>query len=183
MFGLGLGFAEFSASVYRRICSDTGGCWNPTVAATFQPGEVTMLLAALAMAFGTVLIRFLSHSDPVATTGWHMLVGGLPLLFIAELQSGFQMPPWSAADWSRMAFASLLGSALAYGLFFWFASRRDLTSFSSLGFLTPVFALATGGWLLGDRLTSLQWIGGFDGADFSDLRQSERAFLAAERQA
>ena len=49
--------------------------------------------------------------------------------------------------------------ALAYGLFFWFANQRDLTSFSSLGFLTPVFALATGGWLLGERLDLLQWIG------------------------
>ena len=161
-FGLGLGFAGI---LCLGVPQDLLGHWwllrdLPTVAATFQPGEVTMLLAALAMAFGTVLIRFACrHSDPVATTGWHMLVGGLPLLFIAELQSGFQMPPWSAADWSRMAFASLLGSALAYGLFFWFASRRDLTSFSSLGFLTPVFALATGGWLLGERLTSLQWIG------------------------
>ena len=63
------------------------------------------------------------------------------------------------ADWLRMGFATLLGSALAYGLFFWFANRRDLTTFSSLGFLTPVFALATGGWLLGERLTTLQWVG------------------------
>ena len=58
-----------------------------------------------------------------------------------------------------MGFASLFGSALAYGLFFWFANRRDLTSFSSLGFLTPVFALATGGWFLGERLDWLQWVG------------------------
>jgi drug/metabolite transporter (DMT)-like permease len=58
-----------------------------------------------------------------------------------------------------MGFATFLGSALAYGLFFWFANRRDLTTFSSLGFLTPVFALATGGWLLGERLDPLQWVG------------------------
>ena len=58
-----------------------------------------------------------------------------------------------------MGFASIFGSALAYGLFFWFANRRDLTSFSSLGFLTPVFALGTGGWLLGERLDWLQWVG------------------------
>ena len=44
-------------------------------------------------------------------------------------------------------------------MFFWFANQRDLTSFSSLGFLTPVFALASGGWLLGERLDLLQWIG------------------------
>ena len=56
-----------------------------------------------------------------------------------------------------MAYASLLGSALAYALFFWFANREDLTGFSTLGFLTPVFALASGGVLLGERLQPLQW--------------------------
>ena len=112
-----------------------------------------MLLAALAMAVGTVLIRFASrHSDPVATTAWHMLLGGLPLLLIAAIEQESLLPSWGVVDWSRMTYASLLGSALAYGLFFWFANRRDLTSFSSLGFLTPVFALATGGWLLGERI-------------------------------
>ena len=58
-----------------------------------------------------------------------------------------------------MAYASLFGGALAYGLFFWFANREELTSFSTLAFLTPVFALATGGIWLGERLDSLQWIG------------------------
>jgi drug/metabolite transporter (DMT)-like permease len=48
---------------------------------------------------------------------------------------------------------------LAYGLFFWFATRRDLTGFSTLGFLTPVFALLSGGIWLQERLTSLQWVG------------------------
>ncbi|MAR06472.1 MAG: EamA family transporter [Cyanobium sp. NAT70] len=132
----------------------------PVVSQVLQPGEVTMLFAALAMAFGTVLIRFASrYSDPVAITGWHMLIGGLPLLIIAEFSHGFFLPVWSGLDWARMIYASVLGSALAYGLFFWFANRSDLTSFSSLGFLTPVFALTTGGMFLGERLEPLQWIG------------------------
>jgi drug/metabolite transporter (DMT)-like permease len=58
-----------------------------------------------------------------------------------------------------MAYASLLGSALAYGLFFWFASRGDLTGFTALTFLTPVFALLFGGLLLEERLGPLQWTG------------------------
>ncbi len=160
--GLGLGFAGI---LCLGVPSELLAHWwllrdLPSVGLAFQPGEVTMLLAALAMAVGTVLIRFACrHSDPVATTAWHMLLGGLPLLLIAELEQGSLLPAWDVADWSRMIYASLLGSALAYGLFFWFANRRDLTSFSSLGFLTPVFALATGGWLLGERLDPLQWVG------------------------
>jgi drug/metabolite transporter (DMT)-like permease len=132
----------------------------PAVQEVFQPGEGWMLLAAVAMAAGTVLIRFASrHSDPVTVTAWHMVLGGLPLFGLHALQRTDAGLAWTATDWARMGYASLLGSALAYGLFFWFANQRDLTSFSSLGFLTPVFALATGGWLLGERLDLLQWIG------------------------
>lgn len=58
-----------------------------------------------------------------------------------------------------MAYAALLGSAVAYGLFFWFASRENLTSFSSLTFLTPLFALLCGLVLLGEQLRPLQWLG------------------------
>jgi drug/metabolite transporter (DMT)-like permease len=52
-----------------------------------------------------------------------------------------------------------LGSALAYGLFFWFANSGDLTGFTALTFLTPVFALLCGVLLLGEQLRPLQWLG------------------------
>ena len=58
-----------------------------------------------------------------------------------------------------MAYASLFGSALAYGLFFWFANQGDLTGFTALTFLTPVFALLCGQLLLAERLRPLQWLG------------------------
>jgi len=58
-----------------------------------------------------------------------------------------------------MAYAALRGSALAYGLFFWFANHGDLTSFTSLTFLTPVFALLCGVVWLQEQLQPLQWVG------------------------
>jgi drug/metabolite transporter (DMT)-like permease len=58
-----------------------------------------------------------------------------------------------------MAYATLFGSALAYGLFFWFASSGDLTGFTALTFLTPVFALGCGVLWLGEQLRPLQWLG------------------------
>ncbi len=135
-------------------------------------GEAWMLGAAAAMAAGTVLCRSASRrSDPVAVTAWHMLLGGLPLLLATPLAparaAGWDPaaawaalhPAWSALDWGLMAYASLLGSALAYGLFFHFASRGDLTGFTALTFLTPVFALLCGFVLLDERLEPLQWLG------------------------
>ena len=46
-------------------------------------------------------------------------------------------------------------AAPSHALFFWFAIE-DLTGFSTLGF-DAVFALASGGVLLGERLQLLQW--------------------------
>jgi hypothetical protein len=68
-------------------------------------------------------------------------------------------PSWSAGQWGLMAYASVLGSALAYGLFFWFASSGDLTGFTALTFLTPVFALLCGVLFLEESLEPLQWVG------------------------
>lgn len=122
-------------------------------------GELWMLAAAAAMAIGTVLSRYASRqSDPVAITGWHLLLGGLPLLG-GVVWEGPLLPSWSPGEWGLMAYATVLGSALAYGLFFWFANSGDLTGFTALTFLTPVFALLCGVWLLGEQLQPLQWLG------------------------
>lgn len=123
-------------------------------------GEAWMLAAAAAMAVGTVLSRrACRRSDPLVVTGWHMLIGGLPLLLAAALAAPPLLPPWHAGEWALMAYASVFGSALAYGLFFWFATRGDLTGFTALTFLTPVFALLCGLVLLEERLRPLQWLG------------------------
>jgi len=134
---------------------------SPSMSSLWSNGEAWMLAAAIAMALGTVLIRFACRdSDPVAVTGWHMSIGSLPLIAWHCFDSKWPLwPNWTAFEWSLMAYASLLGSALAYGLFFWFANREELTTFSTLTFLTPVFALASGGFWLGERLQFLQWIG------------------------
>jgi drug/metabolite transporter (DMT)-like permease len=129
-------------------------------------GELWMLGAAAAMAVGTVLCRYASrHSDPLVVTGWHMVLGGLPLLAATALAPLLDpaapplLPAWSGVDWALMAYASVFGGALAYGLFFWFASAGDLTGFTALTFLTPVFALLCSQLFLSERLRPLQWLG------------------------
>ena len=126
----------------------------------FQNGQWLMLMAALSMAVGTVLVRYVSrHADPIAATGWHMILGGLPLLIGSAM---LEVEPWQnlgLSDWTAMAYSTVFGSAIAYGLFFYFAAKGNLTSLSSLTFLTPVFALIFGNLFLGEVLTSLQSFG------------------------
>ncbi|GAB1545432.1 DMT family transporter [Scytonema sp. NUACC21] len=125
-----------------------------------ESGEWLMLLAALSMAVGTVLIRFVCrHADPVTATGWHMILGGLPLWGISAVAETQQVENLVPSDWLALAYATIFGSAIAYGLFFYFASSGSLTSLSSLTFLTPVFALLFGNLLLQEVLNPLQWVG------------------------
>ncbi len=127
----------------------------------FNLGEAWMLGAALSMALGTILIRLTcTKSDPVSITGWHMVFGSLPLLGKYYFDTNFQsFPNWTFTEWGLMSFASIFGSAIAYGLFFYFANNKEITGFSTLAFLTPVFALLSGGVWLDERLTVLQWVG------------------------
>ena len=126
----------------------------------FQSGEFLMLLAALSMAVGTVMIRFVTrHADPVNATGWHMILGGLPLWGISATTESQQIQNLVSSDWVALGYAAIFGSAIAYAVFFYFASSGNLTSLSSLTFLTPVFALIFGNILLNEVLTPLQWVG------------------------
>ncbi|MCS6942316.1 MAG: DMT family transporter [Geminocystis sp.] len=126
----------------------------------FKNGEWLMLLASLSMAAGTVMIPFISrHIDTVVATGWHLFLAGLILLLLS-LQ--FESSQWVNLDffaWLSLSYAAVFGSAIAYGTFFFLASRGNLTSLSALTFLTPVFALTFGNLLLGEKLSNLQWQG------------------------
>ena len=127
----------------------------------FNIGEAWMLGAALSMAIGTILIKFTcTKSDPVAVTGWHMVIGSFPLLIkYLFTDNSHLLPDWSIYEWGLMSFTSIFGGAIAYGLFFYYANNKEITGFSTLAFLTPVFALLSGGVWLNERLTFLQWIG------------------------
>jgi drug/metabolite transporter (DMT)-like permease len=126
----------------------------------FDNGEWLMLLASLSMAVGTVLIPFVSrHVDPIVATGWHLILAGL-VLFALSFQ--WETAQWENLDlsaWLSLAYATVFGSAIAYGLFFFLASKGNLTSLSALTFLTPVFALTFGSLLLEEKLSIFQWEG------------------------
>ncbi len=130
------------------------------LSALFNRGEWLMLLAALSMAVGTVLIRFIvKYADPVVATAWHMIIGGIPLAIGSLLVESNQWAELEIHGWLAIAYSTIFGSAISYGLFFYFASQGNLTSLSSLTFLTPVFALFFGSLFLGETLDSIQCFG------------------------
>ncbi|XP_076897873.1 WAT1-related protein At3g02690, chloroplastic-like [Bidens hawaiensis] len=127
-------------------------------------GEWWMLLAAQSMAVGTVMVRWVSkYSDPVMATGWHMVLGGIPLAAVSVLVhdpalSG-GLNELTANDLFALLYTSVFGSAISYGLYFYNATRGSLTKLSSLTFLTPMFASLFGFLYLGETFSPVQLAG------------------------
>ncbi|CAK9192698.1 unnamed protein product [Sphagnum jensenii] len=130
----------------------------------WDSGEWWMLLAAQSMAVGTVMVRWVcQYSDPIMATGWHMVLGGLPLLALSVWQqdpalSG-HIQDLNINDWGALFYSSLFGSAISYGVFFYNATRGSLTKLSSLTFLTPMFATLFGYLVLDEMLSGVQLAG------------------------
>ncbi|KAJ8752171.1 hypothetical protein K2173_003779 [Erythroxylum novogranatense] len=127
-------------------------------------GEWWMLLAAQSMAVGTVMVRWVTkYSDPVMATGWHMVIGGLPLLLISYLNHDpafdGSLKELTTTDILALLYTSIFGSAISYGIYFYNATKGSLTMLSSLTFLTPMFASIFGFLYLSETFSPLQLVG------------------------
>ncbi len=151
-------YAVFNEGIpFGNLASNLNGfSWS----ALANSGELLMLLSALSMSFGTIIVGYVKrHADPIVATGWHMLLGGIPLLVMSLLWETDQTSNLLAGDWVGLLYATVFGTALTYGMFFFLAANGNMTSVSALIFLTPVFALLFSNIFLGEQLTQLQWIG------------------------
>ncbi|MFG1819889.1 EamA family transporter [Kribbella sp. NPDC049174] len=123
-------------------------------------GVVAALAGAVVMAFGVVLSkRWTSPAPLLATTGWQLVAGGLVLLPVAYLTEGAP-PAMTSQNVLGYAYLTILGSAVAYAL--WFRGIRELspTDAAFLLLLSPVTATILGWLVLDQRLTTAQVIGG-----------------------
>jgi probable blue pigment (indigoidine) exporter len=122
-------------------------------------GVAAGLAGAGSMALGIVLTRRWGRPAPaLTTTAWQLTAGGLVLLPVALAVEG-PPPALSAAAVGGYAYLSLVGSALAYTLWFRGLERLPAGSVSLLGQLSPVVAAALGWAVLEQQLTAVQLVG------------------------
>lgn len=122
-------------------------------------GVLAALGANLSFACGVVLTKRLPRAaDPVAATGWQLLVGGALILPVAVAVEG-GVPPLDGRALGGFAYLSIVGTALAYLL--WFDGVRRLPPVAAplLGLAAPVTGATLGWVLLGEDLTAVQLLG------------------------
>lgn len=122
-----------------------------------------MLFSALLIALGTVLMRGLSGVDAIGLQGWTALIGVLPLLAISTAIEPGGLDALRAASpvvWGAAAYSAIVASLIGHTLFFRLVQRHPVAQVMPYLLLVPVFAVALGIAVWGDRPGPRLWLGG-----------------------
>ncbi|MEV4435595.1 EamA family transporter [Streptomyces sp. NPDC049585] len=147
-------------------------------------GVAAALGGAVVMATGVVLSkRWASPAPLLATTGWQLVAGGILLLPVALLVEGPPPASLTGGNLAGYAYLAVVGSALAYAL--WFRGIRALpaTDVTFLGLLSPVVATTVGWLALGQDLAPAQVLGGLVVLGSLVVAQTRRSRASAEQKA
>ena len=122
-------------------------------------GVVAGLAGPVAMSAGVVLTRRWGRPvGAVPFAGWQLTAGGLFLLPIALLVEGAP-PHLSIEAFGGYAWLGLVGTLLAYALWFRGIGELPVVAVSFLALLSPIVATTIGWAVLGQRLTATQTVG------------------------
>jgi drug/metabolite transporter (DMT)-like permease len=117
------------------------------------------LAGAASMAAGTVLSRRWQPPVSLLTfTAWQLVAGGM-LLLPAAMWLEPPLPSLSQSNLFGFMYLGLVGAALTYVLWFRGIARLEPSLVSTLGFLSPLTAVAIGWWVLDQGLGSWQLLG------------------------
>ncbi len=119
-------------------------------------GDAMLLVAAVMWGGTTVLVRTtrLATIAPAKTLFYQLGVSALalPIASLALGERGIIGQP-SALVWISLAGQIVVVAFASYLTWFWLISRYPATRLSAFSFLTPLFGMMFGAWLLGERIT------------------------------
>ena len=129
-------------------------------------GDFITFIGSLGFAFYAVLgKRVAARYDALTMTTYNFLFGALFVLPIAIHRaiafgpvSRWLAVPWPA--WTAMIYMTLFSSTLAYLFYFWLLRYLEVTQLAAYNYLLPVSATFLGILFLGERGSSIEFLGG-----------------------
>lgn len=124
-------------------------------------GGLAIVAGAFAVALANVLVKSHgAHFDAVILAGVQMTFGLVPLVVAGFLAEGSPLGfRWTPRAVLSVLYLALVGSVIAFLLFYWLLRRMDVTKVLLIALVTPVLALALGAVVLGERLGGRAFLG------------------------
>jgi drug/metabolite transporter (DMT)-like permease len=125
-------------------------------------GCVALVLSAFFAAYSNVLVKaYGKNLEPAILAAGQMFFGLIPLLLVGLLLEGNPL----AFRWTPMALVSLfylalVGTVIAFLLYYWLVHNMDVTKSMLISLVTPVVAVVLGMVVLGEELSWRTIVGG-----------------------
>ncbi|MBC7138573.1 drug/metabolite transporter (DMT)-like permease [Parvibaculum indicum] len=150
--GLAVGLAGITVVAWPGLAGDD--------ARGYSQGIAYVLLAATGVSIGNVAIKRLTgQADPIMAMGFQLLIGAAPLALLSMLTEDISVLTWSKEFVLVLVSLAVLGSSLAFWLWFVALERVELSRANAFTFLVPIFGLIIGAAFFGERLEAVQIFG------------------------
>ena len=125
-------------------------------------GSVAIVVGALGVAYSNVLIKARArHLDSAVLAAGQMVFGLIPLLLIGTIAEGNPLKlHWTPLALFSLFYLALVGSSIAFLLFYWLVRNMDVTKTMLISLVTPLIAVILGMLVLNERLTWRIFLGG-----------------------
>jgi drug/metabolite transporter (DMT)-like permease len=124
-------------------------------------GGLAIVVGAFAVAVSNVLVKARGGTyDPVILAAVQMTFGMVPLVAVGFALEGSPLAfHWTSRAVMSLLYLALVGSVVAFLLFYWLLQRMDVTKVLLISLVTPVLAVALGAAVLGERLGARAFLG------------------------
>jgi drug/metabolite transporter (DMT)-like permease len=125
-------------------------------------GSVALVLSAASVAYANVLVKaYGKELEPAMLAAGQMLFGLVPLLVLGAVFEGNPLRQhWTWRAVVALFYLALVGSVVAFQLYYWLVRRMDVTKTMLIALVTPVVAVTLGILVLDEHLTARMLLGG-----------------------
>jgi drug/metabolite transporter (DMT)-like permease len=145
-------------------------------------GIAAVLLSVFFASLSSVVLKWRSPDvDPMTLLVVPFFVAGALVSGVGAAVEGADPRGFTAAAWGPILYLAILGSFVAFGLYFWAIQRMDVTLLSYQTFIIPLLALIIGWVVLGEAVSkrvamgTVLILGGITLANFNKLRPRPRS--------
>ncbi len=118
-------------------------------------GSLALLLSSICIANGNVLIKAkLQRLDPGVIAAGQMTAGFPPLLMAGWWWEGSPLDlRWTPLTIAALLYLALVGSAIAFLLYYWMVTKIEVTKTMLISLVIPVVALLIGATTIGEQIS------------------------------
>ena len=118
-------------------------------------GSVAIVIGAFCVAYSNVLVKARGGAlDPAVLAAGQMACGFVPLLIVGYWREGSPLKfHWTPLAVVSLFYLALVGSCVAFLLFYWLVRHMDVTKTMLISLVTPIIAVSLGMVWLHERLT------------------------------